>query len=386
MNNYQKNLYRELMSLVEESESFYYADFENEGYHFRIFNYRLCSYTEFCKPSALECRGVSFEINRPGLNAAPIRLASLPFEKFFNLHECPFTMDLDLSTVTQVDVKADGSLISTYVIEGNLYLKSKGSLSSDQALAAMEWINDPARAQFKRELIGAERLGYTVNMEWCAPDNRIVLGYMEPQLYVLGVRSREDGTYVDFYNIDTYNFSKLAEHWTGVMTLDHDEWNGVPLKYTNWIDFINDIPNMIDTEGFVVHLNSGQRVKIKTEWYLVQHRAKDSINSPRRLYEAVLAEATDDLRTLFCDDPLVILKIEEMELFVEKIYNHLVDTVERFYERNKEMERKEYAILGQEELTRHEFGLAMSKYVGKPVDYKDYLARKWKEFGVTDDL
>ena len=250
----------------------------------------------------------------------------------------------------------------------------------------MEWINDPARAQFKRELIGAERLGYTVNMEWCAPDNRIVLGYMEPQLYVLGVRSREDGTYVDFYNIDTYNFSKLAEHWTGVMTLDHDEWNGVPLKYTNWIDFVNDIPNMIETEGFVIHLKSGQRVKIKTEWYLVQHRAKDSINSPRRLYEAVLAEATDDLRTLFCDDPLVILKIEEMELFVEKIYNHLVDTVERFHKRNKGMERKEYAILGQEELTRHEFGLAMSKYVGKPVDYKDYLARKWKEFGVTDDL
>ena len=95
-------------------------------------------------------------------------------------------------------------------------------------------------------------------------------------------------------------------------------------------------------------MEDGMRFKVKTEWYLVQHRAKDSINSDRRLFEAVLEEATDDLRTLFHEDPLVIKRIEEMEVKVDDLYNHMVDTVERFYERNKNLERKEYAILGQE--------------------------------------
>ena len=66
--------------------------------------------------------------------------------------------------------------------------------------------------------------------------------------------------------------------------------------------------------------------------------------------EAVLEEATDDLRTLFHDDPLVIKMIEEMELFVEHKYNSLVSTVEAFYTENKDLERKEYAIKGQAEL------------------------------------
>jgi hypothetical protein len=74
-----------------------------------------------------------------------------------------------------------------------------------------------------------------------------------------------------------------------------------------------------------------------------------------------------------------------MELFVEGKYNHLVDTVERFYERNKHMERKDYAILGQKELEKMHFGLAMSKYTGKPVNYKEFMAKKWKEFGLKDE-
>ena len=61
---------------------------------------------------------------------------------------------------------------------------------------------------------------------------------------------------------------------------------------------------MQNIEGYVIRLASGQRVKIKTAWYLALHHTKDSINSPRRLFEAVLEEATDDMRSLFYDDKL----------------------------------------------------------------------------------
>ena len=240
----------------------------------------------------------------------------------------------------------------------------------------MKYLEQDEHTDFKLALGVLAELGYTVNMEWCAPDNRIVLGYMEPVLTVLNVRRNHDGEYTDIFKP-----SAMGNPTFDVVREAYIE----KLEVKDPVQFAQDIPNMVDVEGYVIRLASGQRVKVKTEWYLVQHRAKDSINYPRRLFEAVLAEATDDLRTLFHDDPLVIQRIEEMELFVEGKYNHLVDTVERFYERNKHMERKEYAILGQKELVKMHFGLAMSKYTGKEVNYKEFMAKKWKEFGLKDE-
>lgn len=375
MNQYQQRLWSELMELVRISEAFYYTDHEVNGSWYRIFLYRLASYTDFCQPSALECRGHMFQIDKEGYDAQMLRLASLPPEKFFNLYENPFTMELDLTTVDLIEDKADGSLISTYVhtdagTDGlDLRLKSKGSLTSDQALAAMAWLE--TQDEFKRELGQLAALGYTVNMEWVAPDNRIVLGYLEPELRVLNIRNTVDGSYLDRDMLhDTYHQTILR--WTERFNTEDP------------VAFVASIPDMQQIEGFVVRLKSGQRVKIKTTWYLALHHTKDNINSPRRLFEAVLEEATDDMKTLFHDDPLAIQTILEMEAFVEEKYNHMVDTVERFYERNKELERKDYAILGQQELDKMYFGLAMNKYVGKQFSYKDFLKSKWKQLGLKD--
>ncbi len=105
MNTYQQKIYDELSTLVEANEAFFFNDWEFEGAIYRNFNYRLASYTDFCQPSALECRGIMFEIDADN---KPVRLASLPFEKFFNLYENPFTIDLDLSKVKEIADKADG--------------------------------------------------------------------------------------------------------------------------------------------------------------------------------------------------------------------------------------------------------------------------------------
>lgn len=375
MNDYQQNLYDDLMRLVQSNEAFYFQDFSILDVNYRIFNYRLASYSDFCQPNALECRGHMFQINGEGYDAEMVRLAALPPEKFFNLYENPFTMDLDLSTVNLVEDKADGSLISTYIhVDANgsvLRLKSKGSLSSDQANAAMRWLND--QREFFHELYTLAAFGYTINMEWVAPDNRIVLGYENPELRVLNIRNHVDGSYMDRDDLHD-SYAEIAARWTLRVNLDVDP-----------AEFVKTIPDMQNIEGFVVRLDSGQRVKIKTSWYLALHHTKDSINSPRRLFEAVLEEATDDMKSLFHDDTLAIKQIEDMERFVEEKYNHMVDTVERFYERNKHLERKDYAILGQQELAgTMYFGLAMNKYVGKPTDYKAFLKSKWKQLGLKD--
>ena len=141
---------------------------------------------------------------------------------------------------------------------------------------------------------------------------------------------------------------------------------------------------MEDVEGYIVYLPD-ICFKAKTLWYLTQHRAKDSINSPRRLYETVIAEATDDLRSLFYADKHVLAKIDAMEQKVGHWYNELVDQVETYYEENKDLERKEYAIKGQQELPKMVFGLAMQRYIGREINYKEFMIKKWKEFGIKDE-
>lgn len=375
----EQTLWTDLMHLVETNEAFFYADHSHLDRQWRIFNYRLASYTDFLLPSALECRGIMFEVIGEGHDVDPVRIAARPMQKFFNYRENPMTMDVDLWDVEHVYDKADGSLITSYQVDGQIHLKSKGALLSDQAVAAMRLLRTEEFQWMDDQLHAIHVSGACVNMEYVAPDNRIVIGYMEPNLIVLNVRDIVTGAYWSHAMVQDV----FGDHACYEYIIDGGEGTNQKEETAKFLESLPQTTNNI--EGVVVTLHDGLWMKIKTEQYLTAHRAKDSINSDRRLFEAVLEEATDDLRSLFYDDELALARIAEMEQKVETIYNHTVDTVERFYERNKELERKKYAILGQEELEKPHFGLAMSKYLGKEVDYKAFMRKNYKAFGIKDD-
>lgn len=363
----QKDLFYAISLLCEDvkSEAFYFDDFDLEGKNYRIFNYRLASYTDFTKPYALECRGIMFET----VAGVPVRLASRPMEKFFNYNENPFTMNLDLSKIRRIELKADGSLISTYSHKGKLKLKTKGSIFSDQCRDAYNWLMNED-VELANSLAYHTDAGWTINMEWVAPNNRIVLPYMESKLIVLNARHRETGEYME-YNTLVGNFGSERV----IKTFD----------FTDPVEFVKSVAAMKNIEGGVALLEGGQRFKIKCDWYLTLHRAKDSIHSDRRLFEAVLDEAIDDARSLFVDDLLVLKRIDEMQEKVEKFYNHMVKIVENFYNANKTLDRKDYAIKGQNDLDRMYFGLAMNKYLGKEINYKAFMKAHYKDFGIRED-
>jgi hypothetical protein len=107
----------------------------------------------------------------------------------------------------------------------------------------------------------------------------------------------------------------MLPHW--IEELDLSTIDDVP-------GFVTNIPDMMDIEGYIIKFENGQNVKIKTHWYLVQHRAKDSVNSDRRLFETVVADAQDDLRSLFFDDEWVLKRIQWMEDLVGAEYNTMV--------------------------------------------------------------
>jgi RNA ligase len=354
------------MNLVETNEAFYYIDRILNNRIYRVFTYRLASYTDFLLPDALECRGHMFEIDA---THGYVRLASLPFEKFFNLNENPMTMDLNLDSVAFVHDKRDGSLISTFLHDDMVCLKSKTAVASDQAIDASSLLR--SNTQYHEMVSEYVRSGSTVIFEYTAPDNRIVLPYQEPELKILGARNHIDGSYVEY--VELYDY--FGEH----MTEDCTDRVADPEH------FISQIPEMTGIEGFVIGLNGGQRIKLKTNEYLSLHRAMDSINSNKRLFEVALENATDDLRSLFYDDEYTLNRIDEMEQIVGKAYNGLVSSVENYYNENKDLDRKDYAIKAQQELDKLGFVCVMKMYTGCKPPYKEMLMKNFKNYVEDND-
>lgn len=365
MNARHQELYQNLMALTVSGDMFYFQDFALDGLIYRIFNYRLSSYSDFLKPDALECRGIMFEVDSIGTS---IRLVSRPMSKFFNIDENPFTMGLDLSKVDTIELKADGSLISTFIHNGELRLKSKGSLFSEQAIDAMKWLE--TQPDFARDLHTATDCGWTVNMEWCAIHNRVVIGYLEPHLKVLNARNNATGK---------YQSRTILELEFGKHCIDRGNTNGLDTT-----TFVQSIPDMLDDiEGYVARIGD-LWFKIKTEKYLSLHALKDSVNNPRRLFEAIVDEGIDDLRSSFATDALAMQTIDEMQIKVNALFNSMVKEVTDFCSTNKDLDRKSFAIKGQAEVTRLYFGLCMTMYQGKEVDFKGFMKSHYKYFGFTE--
>ncbi len=411
-------IYQDLMALCTENEingvniedAFYFQDFALEGSDstLRIFNYRMAGYTQFQLPSALECRGIMFWVDVDGNF---ISLVCFPMEKFFNYRENPFAMYPDTTelymNIEEVQVKEDGSLMSSYInpITNVLGIKSRGSIKSDQCIAAEVWLNVSSGhfadqvVALRTEVEQATRDGWTVNLEWCSPIHRIVLPYEHGHMRVLNMRCRMTGRYADKDLDIRTKYPHIAANMAQVESLDSF---GDVMITQDFDDAFDALKVMTGREGYIFKLaqefvdanpNHSRWFKGKTDWYCALHHSKDSVTNPRRLFECVMEDGTDDLRQMFMGntpeetDHQALALIDAAEQKYGAIYNHQVATVEAFYEENKHLERKEFAIKGQEELEKKlgSFGLAMALYAGKKVDYKANLKKKWKSLGLKDE-
>lgn len=365
-------LYQNLLSLTQHNEAFYFKDYVVEGDTYRVFNYRLASYTDFLEQDALEARGITFHIPKND-SFSPI-CVSRPWKKFFNLGECPFTIGLDLSQVKKMALKEDGSMIATWYnpITKKFGVKSKQDFYSDQSVMATKFLEQEQNQDLREDLIDLAMCGYTVIMELISPANRIVIAYPATELRILGIRNTETGEVIFRDSRLLVGFPDLKDLWV------NEDFPTIP-------EFISSVPSQTGLEGYVFTLEKGLMVKIKTDWYKALHHLKDSVNSPSRLFEAIILETVDDVKTMFPDDEFQLKLISEMEAQVIPKYNNMVKTVEEFYESYKCLARKDFAIKGQKELGML-FTLAMNKYTGKASEsaYKDYAIKHRREyFGIN---
>lgn len=376
MNEWQSNLYNDLVSLCSSEDSpFYFVDQSLDGDEninvYRIFNYRLASYTDFLQPNALNCRGATFQIDE---NDNALALSSLPFPKFFNLNENPFTENLDMTQIKVIQDKMDGSLISTYLYDDTLLLKTKGSLNSFQANDSYKWlIDNPKNEHLYNFLVFMAQNHNTVCLEWTSPNNRIVLPYSKSSLTVLSARNELNGEEIPYSHL-----KEIMCEWECNEFLDKD----ISSTQEENIKLVEAIPSMTKIEGFVFTMVDGMKWKLKTSEYNTLHRAKDAITHPRPLFECVVNEAHDDLRGMFHDDPVAISRINAMEAIVKDLYKKLDNIPLKFYNEHRTLDRKNYAILGQKELEPLYFHIAMSLYIGKEIDYKEWLIKHFKDFDI----
>ena len=366
-----KSLFDNLINLCsDDSNTFFFVDTTSSMQSkFRIFSYYIASYSEWLKPDALECRGIMFELDD---NNNPIRIAARPPKKFFNLFENPFTEDIKDDQVGLAFKKEDGSLISSFIDKGELFLKSKCSLFSQQVLDAQKWLYDERRKPLLECLKWYAENGITINMEWVSPDNRIVLTYEEPRLIILNARHNITGEYIDLEDLvkdQTINQYMVDNH---------------PFETIN--ELIEEVQELKDQEGYVVYDSKGAEpvFKIKCPWYVHLHSVKSSVSSDKNLWEAVAEGVSDDIKALFETDKASLDRIAKFESIYKKQFSFVYKTAIDIYNKLRGNSRKDYAIESQSILNEigypQLFNIVMRLYLNGPDEsivglIKDHLVK-----------
>ncbi|UJR16606.1 hypothetical protein I4U23_003506 [Adineta vaga] len=378
-----QTLYDDLMKLCSMDDTFYYKDVRLQSTSYRIFNYRLCNYAVFqSRPAALNCRGTMFNIANP----KNIQLVSLPLEKFFNYNEGFGRQQFhQRGRFGDKMEKMDGTLISTFIHRKSSHdvtvrLKSKQSLVSKQATEAAELLTNDFQSEIERLVLQ----NYTINMEYTSPSNHVVVSYSEPKLSILSIRSHTTGesyfgTRLQAFFLEN-NFPTMFKYIVPFRSVPSD------ISHQELLQSIEQEPS---GEGYVIeiiHPNcSSYLVKIKTQKYLGLHRDGANANSDRSLFEAVIQEESDDLRGLFQNDPEMLRRIDEMEQHVRPIYNHMIESIERFYRKNKHLSKGDFTKLISKTDNMEIYSTLLRRlFTGEDNDYKGFAMKHAKDlFGIN---
>jgi RNA ligase len=177
-----------------------------------------------------------------------------PFKKFFNIEEGKHTPTLEFD----VFEKMDGSLIIVFWYDGGWVVASRGSFTSEQAVAASKIFFDKLEHNFS--------IGITYLFEFTANWNRIVVDYGdEDNLTLLGAIRTNDETEATYEQLEM-----IAK---GANCDVVKKYDGIQ-DYTTLKGIIKD-----DQEGFVVRFSNGDRIKIKGEEYLRLHKVMTNLST-----------------------------------------------------------------------------------------------------------
>lgn len=193
-----------------------------------IYNYtEKAQYDKMWNEETMSCRGLICDDEN--------NIISRPFKKFFNLSE----LEKIPSVSYRAFEKLDGSLGISYSFNGEIYLATRGSFDSEQAIKGTEILKDYGKDWYNQK--------YTYLFEIIYPQNRIVVDYgMTEDIIILAVIETETGQEVE---VDT-PFKKAEECKVDINNLESKE----------------------NKEGYVLKFDDGTMAKVKFDEYVRLHR------------------------------------------------------------------------------------------------------------------
>jgi len=262
------------MNLLETLEKYYSDKLLVKQIHpelpLTIWNYsRTCQFESNWDGITIRCRGLVTDGVTGGVVANP-------FPKFFNMEESKHTP----SESFDVYEKMDGSLIIVFYYEGRWIVASRGSFTSEQAVAAQVIFDGYDKTNVDTD--------YTYMFEFIAPWNRIVVDYgKDEKLVLLGARYTKTGMDVNYQEL--VDISKVL----GCEVVK--KYDGIA-DYSILKDMISS-----DQEGVVIRFSNGDRMKIKGDEYVRLHRIVTNISS-LDIWET-LSDKTRDITQLLDNVP-----------------------------------------------------------------------------------
>ncbi len=241
----------------------------NRGDHI-IFNYNVAFEDSFDCPIRRECRGLVFSPEG--------EILARRFHKFFNMNEREETQFQVVSSKIwnnaehHVLEKLDGSMITPIILNGVVRWGTKMGLT-DVAQYVENWIK-PKYNKFAEYC--ADHF-VTPIFEYVGPYNRIVLSYQEENMILLAMRHNISGEYVHYESMNNI---------AGMFDIP------VVKKLVLSLDEVKSQTNM---EGIVITFEDGHRVKVKSDWYVQIHKAKDNLLHEKNVISMFVNNELDDV-------------------------------------------------------------------------------------------
>jgi RNA ligase len=336
--------------IVDHNDSFLTKIDEINGFKVQQFSYRLASFGDFNSPvpdsdiKAFELRGISFLEDGQRF---------LMLNKFFNLNETEGWMldHVKDKKIIRVQDKLDGSMIRFIRLpDGSVKAKTKYAFFSPQAIEADKIYK--SNINIKNVVDWSLDCGLAAIFELISPYNRIVLDYPETELRLLQLRDERDGKYIDIYDGIYYYVDKIK--------LSDKE----PL--VTWDKLLRMKEEVKDKEGWVITLEDGQMLKVKTDWYLSLHRLlTENVYQTNVIVEAILDEHIDDVISALPENFVEVRQnIQKLSQIVIHHFNHICDDV-RLKIAEYTGDRKSFALKYKEQPY---FGLYMLGIDGRNIE------------------
>lgn len=276
MNYYKIPTFEECLEIVEKEKAFSHSVQEMDGKEIHSFKYNL-SYKEMwddLEDGRINLRGITFIDGE---------IVALPFPKFFNLSENDYVRseNINLKRFDAATEKVDGSLLSFFLLNDRIEVKTMKSVYSDTAIEAREYLKDrPDVQEFARYCLDHS---LSPIFEYVSPSDaaRIVIDYGKKNFILLGARDIVTGT---IYSVSNF---PLKEKFPASIDM---------AQCFNTKDAFDAYMDNAEVEGVVITLDNGDMVKIKTKWYCGIHKLLDLFNM-KNVLEMIVEGKSDDAKS-----------------------------------------------------------------------------------------